>query len=502
MSNNKYENFDYNIEQLTKPVSLKVIEQDTIMNSKNFNDSMQSIEDGLNTLYEKTRYLEESIEYAKTFLNQKIDNYRLKINNSISSIEDIKKINRNMGYLDYVVPFQENKVSTVDRDKNYKIESCMIMGDEKVLTLSERIKEVRKCTSYVKKCAQTPYDSNFNDLIKGEKYRSIYIEDKPIQDGITENVLGYLPYTQEVNSINIKTVNSKLTNITFVYPNGIEESLSNQLTGINNESRMITHFKFAINCSNYDVVEYELDEELAKADNIWNSLKEFEYNLSVDKETKIEVDALIKRTVLHTGTGLTESKVYKASTDKTIKITKYMYTFGIDNIDVSLIDLQNDSYFISENINIGTLNETEYIQLDAIDNSGEYSNIEYSIIDGDLEIPIIPINQKYIYNERIFPENNLRFAIDDDLHSKGIIKIKKDGMAIDTELSNIIDQYDAKYCVSYQPTEDGYKYTPLNDSIKIKASIRTYGSTLDTVPYIKNIIIKKHGGNTLWTNVY
>lgn len=500
--NNKHENFDYNINQLTKPIILNTVKQEEVMNSKNFNNSMQLIEDGLNVLYEKTRYLQESIEYAKTFLEQKINDYNLRINSSILAIEDIKKTNKNMGYLDYIVPFQENKVSTTDRDKNYKIESCVIVGGDKVLSLSEKIKEEKKCSSFNKICEQTPYDSNFSDFINKKKYRSIYIEDKPIANGITENILGYFPYAQEINSINIKTSNSTINNITLVYQNGIEESLENHITGINSESRVITHFKVGVNCSNYDIVEYELDEELAKSESIWSSLKNYEHSLSIDKDTKIEVDALIKRTVLHTGTGKTETTAYRASSNKTIKVTKYIYIFGIDDINVSLINLQSDSYFMSESINTESFGESEYIQLSVEDNTGEFSNIEYSIIDGDLEIPIIPINTKYIYNERIFPENSLRFAVDNDLNSEGIIKIKKDGMAISTELSNVIDQYDARYCVSYQPTEDGYKYTPINSSIKIKAAIRTYGDTLDVIPYIKSISVRKHGRSTLWTDAY
>jgi hypothetical protein len=100
-------------------------------------------------------------------------------------------------------------------------------------------------------------------------------------------------------------------------------------------------------------------------------------------------------------------------------VTKYIYVFGIDKIDVGLIDFNNDCYFMSETIETGKFNEGDYLQLQVNDNYGEFSSIEYFIVDGDIEIPILPINEQYVYNEKIFPENDLRFAIDDDLYAKG-----------------------------------------------------------------------------------
>ena len=119
-----------------------------------------------------------------------------------------------------------------------------------------------------------------------------------------------------------------------------------------------------------------------------------------------------------------------------------------------------------------------------------------------MEIPLLPIQEKLVYNERIFPEESLRFTVDDDLYSAGTFNVKRDGMSINSTYDDIKAEYDAKYSVCYQPTNDCYNYTPINNSIKIKAVIRIYGSTIDTIPYIKTINIRKYGGATLWTNLY
>ena len=72
MAENEYTNFDYNVEQLTKPIDLNITRQEEIMNSEDFNNSLLSIQNNLDILYEKTRYLESSIDYTKTFLDQKM----------------------------------------------------------------------------------------------------------------------------------------------------------------------------------------------------------------------------------------------------------------------------------------------------------------------------------------------------------------------------------------------------------------------------------------------
>ena len=178
MADVEYTNFDYNMDQLTKPIDLNVTMQGEIMNSEDFNNSLLSIQKNLDILYEKTRYLEDSIDYTRTFLDQKITSFNNKISSIIKSIEDINSINKNMSYLDFCVPFQANMTETTDRNKDYKLKPCDLNEDSKVLTLSARSKQAYSLTSINRTSKLMPYDSNINDLIKGEKYRAIYIEYK------------------------------------------------------------------------------------------------------------------------------------------------------------------------------------------------------------------------------------------------------------------------------------------------------------------------------------
>lgn len=501
MSINDYTNFDFNIQQLNKPIDLNIYKQNEYLSSERFNDSLLSIQQNLDILYEKTRYLEDSIDYARTFLDQKVTAYSNRINTIIDSISDISNINKNMSYLDYPIAFKANTVDHTDRNKNYKVKPCSINGNDKVLTLSTSAKQTYPFTSITRTAQQVPYDSNIHDIPKGDKYRVLYIEDKPFPDGAVEAFSCYLSYPLEVNYVNIAAVNCAATNITLVYPNGVTE-LIDPMTGINTESRMVTHVNFNLQCTAYDTVEYELDEALVNADNIWNEINAYEYALSIDSETKLEVEALYKRTAT-SADGKVSTKVYRSAPEKTTTVTKYIYIFGIDDISAGLLGFNSDCYFMSESINTGTLGAEDYLQIYVSDHTGEFSSIEYFIVDGDMEIPLLPVGEQYVYNERIFPESDLRFTVDDDLHSLGIMKIKREGLAIETTLDDALTQYDAKYCVSYHPlASECYNYTPINDSVRVKAVMRLYGTTIDTIPYIRSINVRKYGGTTLWTNLY
>ena len=79
--------------------------------------------------------------------------------------------------------------------------------------------------------------------------------------------------------------------------------------------------------------------------------------------------------------------------------------------------------------------------------------------------------------------------------------IKKDGIELPISLEEAKLKYDGVYCVSYNPMLDN-TYRPLNNTIRVKAVIRTFGDVYDTIPYINMINIRKFGGNALWTNLY
>lgn len=187
------------------------------------------------------------------------------------------------------------------------------------------------------------------------------------------------------------------------------------------------------------------------------------------------------------------TEIYNTSFDKNNIVEKsmYNYMFGIDSIAIKNIEQEQDSCFISQPIDINELADGEYIQLHVEEVLNEDTTIEYSILDGDVEIPVLPFGSKIIKNEKVFNALPLRFNQDYSL----AVTIKKDGITTDISLDDAKTQLLSRFSVDYFP-EENYNYKPINSNIKIKAVIRSYSNATNN-SYLKAIKIRKYGGDVL-----
>ena len=233
--------------------------------------------------------------------------------------------------------------------------------------------------------------------------------------------------------------------------------------------------------------------------NAWDFVRSAEYP-TVVADTKLDTDIILSRTEINSS-GNTVTKSYKTA-KQVEKVDMYVYNFGLDSLKVNRVELYEDGYFLSDPISIGDFSSNEYVQLAVDDSIVSGCGVEYYIVDGDVDKSIVPVGTKIITDEMIFPDTDLRFTVDDDLHSDGLRQIKKDGLNVNISLEDAKTSYDGRYSADYQPLSEYYNYTPLNNTIRVKAIIRTYGDQIDAIPYIKSISVNKYGGNTLWTNLY
>ena len=191
------------------------------------------------------------------------------------------------------------------------------------------------------------------------------------------------------------------------------------------------------------------------------------------------------------------TEIYNTSFDKNNIVEKsmYNYMFGIDSIAIKNIEQEQDSCFISQPIDINELGDGEYIQMHVEEVLDEDTTIEYSILDGDVEIPVLPFGSKIIKNEKVFNALPLRFNQDYSL----AVTIKKNGITTDISLDDAKTQLLSRFSVDYFP-EENYNYKPINSNIKIKAVIRSYSNATNN-SYLKAIKIRKYGGDVLWTDM-
>lgn len=476
--------FNYCIEQINRDISLEHNDQSTYLNSNDANIAFNEIETSLNTLYENTRYLEDAINYCNAFLNIKIDEYSQEIQETLKAIENIRDINKNSSYIEYICNFKDDL--SIKKDRNNAVISNALLKQGYYM-LGIKTDKTIDYANITKTSSYVPYSNNINN-IKTENYRTYYIEEKIANKGISETITITLTEPSEINYINIKAVNSDIKNMRLIYINGIEEYIDYDSGIIPNA--IVAQIKFDLICKKYTTSTYYMDKNKV-TDDIWNKIKAYEYRYALDVTSKIEMEEVISR--IHEG----ETEVYNNSFNKDNLLEKsmYNYIFGIDTIDIKLIEQETDSCFISDNINIGELADNEYIQLHVEEILDEDATIEYSILDGDIEIPALPYGCKKIKNERLFSGLDLRF---NQPYSEDIV-IKKDGLTTNISLDDAKNQILNRFSIDYFPG-DIYNYKPINTNIKIKVIIRSYNKGINK-SYLKSIKIRKYGGDTPWTDM-
>lgn len=179
------------------------------------------------------------------------------------------------------------------------------------------------------------------------------------------------------------------------------------------------------------------------------------------------------------------------------KVNKFTYFSGIDSIEAKRLETNPEVCFISKSVSIGTLKDNEYIELDAKYYCDDASTIEFYIIDGEREIPILPVGDSIIQNEKIFFNMDTRFPIDKEkpvLIKQGVRATNLSFNEANTKATD--SKMENAYNITYTP-KTSHKYKPFNQVIKIKVIIRSYEINKYS-PYIKSMKIRKYGGNTLW----
>lgn len=533
--------FDYAINQIGKNIEPTIYLQSNILNSDYINQSFESIEKTLNTLYEKTRYLEDTIAYTKEFLETRINYFNNEIDSILHEIENTADSAKNLSYISYNVPFVQNTKAITDRDGLSNIVPLTIRNG--CLTLDYIIDRNQDFSLWSRQSDHIPYKDNLKE-VKNKAYRAIYLEEKLVSDGLSETIFVYFKEPTVVNSLNIKPVNCVIRNLKFGLINGIEEYVGNYTVDMPIETRICTYIKFDLVCVSYDSNIYTLDRALI-TDNIWSKLQEFEYNQITNIETKFDASVILSKTMTNSATGQKKTITYNSAVytgneeaitnpiiasqeiivnqvtgetvivdydvdnpevgdaKKTTTLKMYSYVFGIDSFEIKNSENYTDGYMISDPITIGSLKQGEYIRLDVSHNKNDCSEISYSILDGDREIPIAIMDEEWIENELLFGNVDTRLTMDFDsgmTYQQEVIK--KNGLIIDTSYVDAKEkalQSADRYSVSYKTSADFYDYTPINKTVRVKCYIRTYGTVVN-LPYISNISIRKYGEDSLWIN--
>lgn len=184
------------------------------------------------------------------------------------------------------------------------------------------------------------------------------------------------------------------------------------------------------------------------------------------------------------------SKADTIDNDNQEIVKRTVYDFGIDAITARYTSPKAISGFVSAPINIGSCS---YITL-SVKTSGKLDGrMEFSIIDGSSEVPILPEEMGLqIVQEKLFPNMQTRFSIDTD---KNYV-IYKDNTATQLSYEQVqsMPLDDGEYSITYVSKAER-QYVPNNESVRLKVIARCGAGK--PVP-IKAMTIKRFGGEMPW----
>lgn len=169
--------------------------------------------------------------------------------------------------------------------------------------------------------------------------------------------------------------------------------------------------------------------------------------------------------------------------------TRTAYYFGIDSIEASDQTVEKTSAYLSPEIDIGP---GSYLQLEVEANRN--SAIEYSIIEGEKETPIVPVGISEIAYEKLYWNLPTRFMID----TTKKVTILKNGVetTISRDMISAEDYGTNTYAIRYTPVSQAHNYIPEGNKVRVKVVQRCGDGILPAV--IRHMTIHRFGGDDIW----
>ena len=228
--------------------------------------------------------------------------------------------------------------------------------------------------------------------------------------------------------------------------------------------------------------DYIPDEEIIREDDSgltyfengsWKFLEKREYGKTSDNGGSSKV----RTTVIKDSTG----KVVSASSDSTKTTTYRFYTnyFGLNEFKLENREFKRTSGAVTNDI---AVKPGDPLKLHADFDCDKRVSVEFSILDGSKESPILPAGTDKVENEKMFFGLPQRFSGTDKAYYRN--------MEASEEPSGEDFADGATYTVSYTPSSAAYEVTPEHDSVRVKIIFRVYDADAK-MPEVSNIWLEQ-----------
>lgn len=166
---------------------------------------------------------------------------------------------------------------------------------------------------------------------------------------------------------------------------------------------------------------------------------------------------------------LSMDEMVKAEDTQTATHKYYTEYFGLNDF-VAQNKIFTTSAVISTDISVN-ISKPLKLKVDIVEKPK--TSYEFYIIDGDIETPIIPEEQKKIEHEKVFYNLPPRMDGTNYIYYRNFEQV-----SLSKPTMNDYFDTGVLYTVSYTPNSKYYRYTPKSNTVKIKTIIRVYNDTV------------------------
>lgn len=239
------------------------------LDSDAFNTTCADIAAALDTLYAKTRYLEDIRNYVKAYIEKRIDEETKKVADRLKIVEHAVDDFESTDYVAYNVPFS-GKIETIyDRDGSILHSMDSVNGHLEVSSKTLYDGQIVKVDAGELQVEAELRSENFDNLKEGRPARCIYYTYKPVKDGIDKEITLTLKNPIKVNYIGVHTANCDLTKKEVILQNGNHVSVglsTNYLSETEIQGIVLT-----LHATNYDYTKRHSNSQRSTSDKVWKT---------------------------------------------------------------------------------------------------------------------------------------------------------------------------------------------------------------------------------------